>query len=103
MDTKTLIAEARARFNHNSAKAQLKDKYDGKLIVADQGGLWKADKETINFLYHTHLTQQEVILIDTFNNPVKVNALALYQKLNDVYNTTMNQWYNEWTELEKKR
>jgi len=103
MDTKTLIAEARARFNHNSAKAQLKDKYDGKLIVADQGGLWKADKETINFLYHTHLTQQEVILIDTFNNPVKVNALALYQKLNDVYNTTMHQWYNEWTELEKKR
>ena len=79
MDTKTLIAKARARFNHNSAKAQLKDKYDGKLIVADQGGLWKADKETINFLYHTHLTQQEVILIDTFNNPVKVNALALYQ------------------------
>lgn len=103
MDTKTLIAEARARFNHNSAKAQLKDKYDGKLIVADQGGLWKADKETINFLYHTHLTQQEVILIDTFNNPVKVNALSLYQKLYDVYNTTMHQWYNEWTELEKKR
>ncbi len=53
MDTKTLIAEAKARFNLNSAKAQLKDKYDGKLTVADQGGLWKADLPTINFLNST--------------------------------------------------
>ena len=51
MDTKTLISEAKARFNHNSAKAYLKDKYDSKLIIADQGGLWRADQKTISF-YH---------------------------------------------------
>ena len=70
MDTKTLISEAKARFNHNSAKAQLKDKYDGKLIIADQGGLWKADRETISFL--NSLTDETVVIIDSFDNPVEV-------------------------------
>ena len=44
MDTKTLITEAKARFAHNSAKDYLKEKYDAKLLVAEQGGLWKADQ-----------------------------------------------------------
>jgi len=101
MDTKTLIAEAKARFNHNSAKAYLKDKYDSKFIVADQLGLWRANIETINFLNGS--TDEHVVLIDTFSNPVKVNRIDLLHKLNDTYTTTMEQWYNEWIELEKKR
>jgi hemerythrin superfamily protein len=101
MDTKTLIAEAKARFNHNSAKSYLKDKYDSKFIVADQLGLWRANIETINFLNAS--IDEYVILIDTFNNPVKVNRIDLLHKLNDTYKTTMEEWYNEWIELEKKR
>jgi hypothetical protein len=101
MDTKTLIAEAKARFNHNSTKAYLKDKYDGKLIVAEQGGLWKANLETINFLSATD--KETVILIDTFNNPVRVDRQALLTILENTYETVMNDWYNEWSDLEKKR
>jgi S-adenosylmethionine hydrolase len=101
MDTKSLITEAKARFNHNSAKAYLKDKYDSKFIVADQNGLWRANLETINFL--TATTDAEVIIIDTFNNPVKVIRQELLNKLNTVYKSTMEEWYNEWVELEKQR
>ena len=101
MDTKSLITEAKARFNHNSAKAYLKDKYDSKFIVADQNGLWRANLETINFL--TAISDAEVIIIDTFNNPVKVIRQALLDKLSTVYKTTMEEWYNEWVELEKNR
>jgi CO dehydrogenase/acetyl-CoA synthase delta subunit len=103
MDTKTLIVEAKARFNHNSAKAQLKDKYEGKLIVADQGGLWKADTQTLTYLYNTPADQDKVILIDSFDNPVKVHAMQLYKKLREVHDNVMDQWYNEWKELESKR
>jgi len=102
MDTKALIAEAKARFNHNSAKAQLKDKYDSKLIVADQGGLWRADQKTISFL-HSMESEQDVILIDTFDNPVLVNRVELLLKLKDTYNLVMSQWYEEWSKLEKQR
>ena len=101
MDTKSLITEAKARFNHNSAKAYLKDKYDSKFIVADQNGLWRANLETINFL--TATSDAEVIIIDTFNNPVKVIRQELLDKLSVVYKTTMEEWYNEWVELEKNR
>lgn len=101
MDTKTLISEAKARFNHNSAKAQLKDKYDSKLTVADQGGLWKATPEILSFLATSK--QESVVLIDTFENPVLVNRVKLYEVLEKTYTDTMQLWNSEWKELESKR
>ncbi len=101
MDTKTLIAETKARFNHNSSKAQLKDKYDSKLIVADQGGLWRADQQTISFL--SAMDDNFVILMDTFDNPVQVNRDTLLETLKNTYNKAMLEWYKEWKELEQKR
>lgn len=101
MDTKTLISEAKARFNHNSTKAYLRDKYDGKFIVAEQGGLWKANLETINFLNASD--KEKVILIDTFNNPVQVDRKELLAILQNTYESVMTEWYEEWSELEKKR
>ena len=101
MDTKTLLAESKARFNHNSTKSYLKDKYDSKFIVAEQNGLWRANLETINFLNSTK--DKEVVLIDNFNNPVKVDRKALLVKLQDTYKSVMNDWYNEWAELENNR
>lgn len=102
MDTKTLLTEARARFNHNSAKEYLKEKYEAKLLIADQGGLWKADLQTITFLSAVS-NVTEIVLIDTFNNPVKVNRLELLSKLENTYLDVMNEWYGEWKELETKR
>lgn len=101
MDTKTLISESKARFSHNSAKAYLKEKYETKLIVADQGGLWRADTPTITFLQSSDI--DEVVLIDTFQHPVKVNRQQLLTVLKDVYHTVMNDWHDEWKKLEGKR
>ena len=101
MNTKTLISEAKARFNHNSAKAQLKDKYDGKFIIAEQGGLWKATPELISFL--NSMDDNFIVLIDNFNNPVQVNRDQLLSILKDTYQTVMLEWYKEWKEIEIKR
>ena len=101
MDTKTLISEAKARFNHNSAKAQLKDKYDGKFIIAEQGGLWKATPELISFL--NSMDDNFIILIDNFNNPVQVNREQLLTVLKDTYQKVMLEWYKEWKEIETVR
>ena len=101
MDTKSLITEAKARFNHNSAKVYLKDKYDSKLIVASQEGLWRADQQTISFL--SSMDDNFLVIIDTFNNPVQVNREKLLEVLKTTYNTVMLEWYKEWKELEGKR
>lgn len=104
MDTKTLITDAKARFAHNSAKDYLKEKYNAKLLVAEQGGLWRADQETISFLsIMINDYDDRVVLMDTFQNPVLVDRSELLSKLKDVYNSVMAEWYNEWKELESKR
>lgn len=102
MDTTTLISEAKARFSHNSAKAYLKTKYDSKLIIADQGGLWRADQQTISFL-GSMSDDKFVIMVDTFDNPVQVNREELLKVLKDTYTLVMLEWYKEWKELESKR
>lgn len=101
MDTKSLIADAKARFSHNSAKAYLKEKYESKLIIAEQGGLWRADQQTISFL--SSMDDNFVVLIDTFNNPVQVNRDKLLALLKETYNQVMLEWHKEWKELEGKR
>ena len=101
MDTKLLISEVKARFGHNASKEYLRDKYTSKLIIADQGGLWKATPELLTFLATTF--SKTLVIVDDFGNPVKVNRVELLVKLTDVYNSVMEEWHNEWTELEKKR
>lgn len=101
MDTKSLIQEAKARFNHNLAKSYLKDKYESKLIVADQGGLWQASVELISFLHNSK--QTEVVILDNYSNPVRVQRELLLTKLENTYNFVMEQWHNEWKQLENKR
>lgn len=101
MDTEKLLSEAKVRFNHNAAKQYLKEKYESKLIVADQNGLWKADIQTLNFLSSSFY--EEVILVDTFGNPVKVNRKLLLDTLLETYDTVMEAWLKEWQEIEGKR
>jgi hypothetical protein len=101
MDTNTLLTDVKARFAHNSAKAYLKEKYEAKLIVADQGGLWKADQQTISFLASS--VRINLVIIDTFGNPVKVNRQQLLDVLESAYVNVMTEWHQEWQELESKR
>lgn len=101
MDTQTLIQEAKARFNHNLAKATLKEKYENKLIIAEQGGLWKADSDTIAFL--NSFKEKNIVLLDTFGNAVSVDRKELLDKLKTVYLSVMTEWHRETQELEGKR
>jgi len=101
MDVKILLEEAKARFNQNSLKDYLREKYSSKLLVAEYGGLWRADVQTISFL--SSITDKKTVLIDTFNNPVEVECKPLLKKLKEVYKTTMDEYYKEFKELENKR
>lgn len=101
MDTKKLISDAKARFSHNSAKSYLKEKYNAKLLVAVQGGLWRADGLLIAHL--CSFQSEKLVLIDTFDNPVEVDRKELLSTLTETYEKVMADWYKEWKELENKR
>lgn len=101
MDTKALIREAHARFDHNSAKQLLKEKYQAKLIIANQGGLWKVSPDLIVYL---KLNQhEEVILEDMYHNPVKIIRNELLGKMIETYDTVMSEWHEEFQTLKHKR
>jgi hypothetical protein len=101
MDTKQLINDVKARFKHNSAKQYLKDKYQAKLLVAHQGGLWKATPELLGFLSISDRTHG--VILDAYENPTRVDINQLQKKLRETYNTVMEEWHKELTELEKNR
>jgi hypothetical protein len=101
MDTKQLINDVKARFKHNSAKQYLKDKYQAKLLVAHQGGLWKATPELLGFLSISDRTHG--VILDAYENPIRVDINQLQKKLRETYNTVMEEWHKELTELEKNR
>jgi len=101
MDTKQLINDVKARFKHNSAKQYLKDKYQAKLLVAHQGGLWKATPELLGFLSISDRTHG--VVLDAYENPIEVDINQLQKKLRETYNTVMEEWHKELTELEKNR
>jgi DNA polymerase III delta subunit len=101
MDIQTLLAESKARFSHNSAKDYLREKYSNKFYIADQGGLWKADAQTISVL--STFSSENIVLIDTQNNPVEVDREKLLLKLKSLYEQVMTDYHTEWKELENKR
>lgn len=99
MDTKLLITSIRARFNHNAAKAYLKDKYDSSLIFAEQNGLWKATPELLAYLQTS--TETTVILVDNYGNPLRVDRETMLSKTKKVYDTVMTEWVDEWNDIGK--
>lgn len=101
MDTQTLIIESKARFNHNLAKITLKEKFKSKLLLADQGGLWEITPVLLTFLSNTK--SDTIVMLDLYDNPVKVARKSLLDKATTVYNDVMEEWYQEWKELENIR
>lgn len=101
MDTKSLLIEAKARFNHKSAQDYLQEKYKNKFLFSAQNGLWRADEPTINFL--NAFSTKKLILKDTFGNPIEVNRKALLDDLQKLYTDVMKEYYKEYKELEGKR
>jgi hypothetical protein len=101
MNVDDLISQTKAKFSHNLAKFYLQEKYKSRLTFADQNGLWEANQTFISFL--SSQTSIEIVLLDLYENPIKVDRIKLLEKTNGIYNEVMNDWYKEFTELQNKR
>ena len=101
MNTDQLIAQSRARFEHAVAKQVLKEKYQAKLLFASQGGMWRADPELLNLLYVFNIP--EVVILDQYDTPVKVNPQELYRTAVSHWQEQMNAWLADFEEQSKNR
>ena len=102
MDTDKLISHGRARFEHAVARRTLKEKYQAKMTFAHAGGMWRAGPELNNMIF-TCGRMGEIVLIDLYENPVKVDSKELLALSQERWNEQMNAWLIEYTELNKNR
>ena len=101
MNTESLVAHARARFDHEAAKRVLKEKYQAKLLFAYNGGMFRAEPELLAFVQSWPI--EELYLKDLYDNPIEVDRQVFLVKLQQHYHEQMNAWHNEYAELMKKR
>ena len=101
MDTENLIAHARARFDHATAKRVLREKYEAKMIFAHDGGMWRAGPELINIL--ATVPPGNAVLLDLYETPVQVRPEELRDLAMQRWQEQMNAWLAEHNKLSKKR
>ena len=101
MDTEKLLSDMKARFSHNSSKEQLKQKYKSRLTFASQGGMWTINPQFLSMLASSSATT--LILLDDFENPIKVDSKELMALSQERWNEQMNAWLVEYEELNKQR
>lgn len=101
MDTDDLIAHARARFDHESARRILREKYQARMIFAHAGGMWRAGPE----LQTTLLTcpGSTAVILDLYNNPTQVDTKELYAMSQQRWQEQMNAWLIEFNEISQQR
>lgn len=101
MDTDALIAHARARFDHAAARRLLKEKYEARMLFAYSGGMWRAGPELQTMLLTCPDT--ESVILDLYQNPVKVNTQELLAQSQQRWQEQMNAWLVEHNEANQKR
>jgi len=102
MNTENIVAHARARFDHETAKRVLKEKYEAKMIFAYNGGMFRAGPELLTLL-HACPVEDDIVVVDLYGNPIKIQPLELQHLAQDRWQEQMNAWLVEFEELSKKR
>lgn len=101
MDTDQIISHSRARFDHETARRTLKEKYQGKLVFASQGGMWRAGPELLTTLLCC--TDEQAVLLDLYETPVQVNTVQLLELTKQHWQEQMNAWLVEFQNLNQLR
>jgi len=101
MNTDNLLAHARARFDHASARRVLKEKYQAKMLFAHGGGMWRADPELLVLL--ATVPPGDAVILDLYETPIQVNPEELRGLAMIRWQEQMNAWFVEHEQLNKKR
>ena len=102
MNTDALITHARARFDHETARRVLKEKYQAKMLFAYNGGMWRAGPELLTLLASVPV-KDEIVLLDLYDNPVKINPVELQYLVLGRWQEQMNAWLVEHDEMSRNR
>lgn len=101
MDTNDLLAHARARFDHETQRRVLKEKYLAKMVFAYSGGLWRAGQELLVTLMTC--PEPRAVILDLYENPVEIDTKELRVLCQQRWQEQMTAWNQEWQQLRSQR
>ena len=86
-----------ADYSYDRALAQknLKEKHQGRLLIAYSGGMWIVDTQFLALL-SLYADRDEVVLTDSNNIPRKIKPAELLEKAKQRHQEILNDWYNEY-------
>jgi hypothetical protein len=96
-----LIEKIKSRFDHETARKVLKEKYHARMLFAHSGGMWQAGPA----LQTTLLTCPDAtaVILDIYGNPVKVDTKELFAMSQQRWQEQMTAWLMEWESLQRQR
>jgi hypothetical protein len=101
MDTNALIAHSRARFDHETARRVLKEKYQARMLFAYASGMWRAGPELLTVL--ATCPDESAVLLDLYDAPVRVDVRELELAAQQRWQEQMNAWLVEYETNSQKR
>jgi hypothetical protein len=102
MDSNDLISQSRAKFDHAAARRVLKEKYQAKMIFGYRGGMFCADPGLLALLQSIPV-QDEVVILDLYENPIKIDPSELQHIAFDRWQEQMNAWLIEFEQNSQQR
>jgi len=96
-----LVRQIQLATSYQTNKQFLKEKIQTDLLVAYNSGLFKISIELIAFL--NSWDTEELILEDTYQNPIKVSRIELLKLCQQHYQLVMNTWHIEHEKIKQVR
>jgi hypothetical protein len=101
METQKLVAHARARFDHATARRTLKEKYEARMLFAHAGGMWRAGPELLVML--ATVPPSNAVILDLYETPVQINPEELRGLAMQRWQEQMNAWHVEYENINRNR
>ena len=96
-----LLEQIKQSTDYQTNKRILREKIEGDLHFPYNGGLFKATQELVAFL--NAWDSDELVLEDTYQNPIKVSRLEFLTLCKQHYQIAMNAWHIQHDELKRIR
>jgi hypothetical protein len=95
---------ANYRVTLNNQQAALRAKTQSLLSYSINGGTFTIDRTLLNFCKLLLDEQQnEAVLLDIYNNPIKIDVKSFYDEVLSRYFEVTNDYYAEYEKLRKSR
>jgi hypothetical protein len=95
---------ANYRVTLNNQQAALRAKTQSLLSYSINGGTFTIDRTLLNFCkLLIDEKQTEAVLLDIYNNPIKIEVKSFYDEVLSRYFEVTNDYYAEYEKLRKSR